>query len=353
MLDEYLVSAAARPFNAFDEELPREFIVFGTGERGQRCGRRLAAMGIQVVCFADNDQRKQGTTIDGLPVTAPADVARIWPNIPVIICSWAEKSIFSQLFRLGFREIYRDNLSSRPPIALLAEHAADVDKVLASLADEESRNTYADVLKSRFYGSAFYFYSNYPVYAHPQVLAEKGDVVIDGGAASGDTVLYFAKQGCFDCTIYSFEPTPKSFEDMIGYLATLNLKNVHPVNKALWNKNETVTFFEAYETSLANKISDKGGISVQAVTLDSFVKENDLGKVDLIKLDIEGAELAALEGARETLRRFKPKLQICLYHKDADLWELPLFLKDLVPEYQLYIGHHTCTNLDTVLYCRT
>ena len=104
--------------------------------------------------------------------------------------------------------------------------------------------------------------------------------------------------------------------------------------------------------SHGNRIGQEGSVQVEAVTLDGFVERAGLDRLDLVKLDIEGAELSALQGARETIRRFRPRLQICLYHQFQDLWELPLFVRELVPEYRLYVGHHSLDHLDTVLYCR-
>ena len=67
-------------------------------------------------------------------------------------------------------------------------------------------------------------------------------------------------------------------------------------------------------------------------------------------MDIEGSELKALEGMKQTIKKYKPKLAICIYHKFEDLWELPLYIKKLVPEYQLYIRNYTSYLDEIVLY---
>ena len=67
-------------------------------------------------------------------------------------------------------------------------------------------------------------------------------------------------------------------------------------------------------------------------------------------MDVEGAELEALKGARNLIERDKPKLAICLYHKDDDIWEIPYYIKKLVPEYKLYIRHYSNYQCETVLY---
>ena len=67
-------------------------------------------------------------------------------------------------------------------------------------------------------------------------------------------------------------------------------------------------------------------------------------------MDIEGAELESLQGARKTIRRDRPKLAVCIYHKPEDMIEIPLYIKELVPEYKLYIRHHSNSGTETVLY---
>lgn len=80
--------------------------------------------------------------------------------------------------------------------------------------------------------------------------------------------------------------------------------------------------------------------------------KNKLETVDFIKLDIEGFELAALLGAIQTIQKFKPRLQICLYHKKEDMVVIPRFLREKLAEvnYSFFLGHHSESRLETVLY---
>ena len=74
-------------------------------------------------------------------------------------------------------------------------------------------------------------------------------------------------------------------------------------------------------------------------------------KPDYIKMDIEGAEKEALQGARETIKDFTPNLAISIYHKPEDLWEIPILINEINPNYDFFIRCHNHLCLETVLYC--
>ncbi|MCD8543312.1 MAG: FkbM family methyltransferase [Sulfurospirillum cavolei] len=75
---------------------------------------------------------------------------------------------------------------------------------------------------------------------------------------------------------------------------------------------------------------------VKTIKLDDYVIKNKIEKIDLIKMDIEGAEIPALEGALNTIRQFKPRLALCLYHKWDDVITIPRFLDTTGVDYRLY-----------------
>jgi hypothetical protein len=88
----------------------------------------------------------------------------------------------------------------------------------------------------------------------------------------------------------------------------------------------------------------------QTTTIDDYVADGHVPKIDFIKMDIEGSEVNALRGAVKTIRRFRPKLAISVYHKIDDLITIPLLIKDIEPSYNLVLDHYTVHQEETVLY---
>ncbi len=170
---------------------------------------------------------------------------------------------------------------------------------------------------------------------------EEDEVFVDGGAYTGETSRSFvrwAKKGYKK--IFAFEP-------IIPYTEAVKaqkLENIEWHQSALWSREENLRINLCDSSS--NVYSGNG--PVQGVPLDSIVGNE---RVTYIKYDLEGSERQALEGAKQTILRDKPKLAVCIYHNPEDIVEIPRFIHQLVPEYRMWIRHYHTILIETVLYC--
>ncbi len=166
--------------------------------------------------------------------------------------------------------------------------------------------------------SPLYFVAlDFDYYTHFYKL-KNGDVIIDAGANEGYLSIFFSKLAGNLGKVYAFEPDSYNIKKINENL-DLNKDCVNSVfieDKLLWNSDELVDFCESGTVgSSAIWISDQSKVvKKQAITIDSWVKQNNLSKLDFIKMDIEGAEIEALDGCIETIAKFKPNFAIASYH---------------------------------------
>jgi len=164
---------------------------------------------------------------------------------------------------------------------------------------------------------------------------------VDGGGYVGDTATEIVKNYPDFKKIYLIEPIPENIR--IAKRELGHLENIEFLTCGVSNKKETLYFNE--EKSFSS-IYGKGTQSVEVNTIDNIVKE----RVDFIKLDIEGAEQDAIEGAKETIKNYKPILAICVYHKAEDWYKIPQKVLEIENDYNIYLRHYMEGIFETVMY---
>lgn len=186
----------------------------------------------------------------------------------------------------------------------------------------------------------------------PAIKARRGDYVIDAGGGWGDTALYFAHEVGPEGKVYTFEFTPENLEvfDRNIKLNSELADRITVLPRALWERSGEECTYSPHGPATSLNNGKEGSMRVTTLSIDDFVKEEKLPKVDLIKMDIEGAELDALRGAEETIRTFKPRLAISVYHKPNDIVDIPLYLNDLGLGYEFFLDHFTIYEGETVLF---
>ena len=178
-------------------------------------------------------------------------------------------------------------------------------------------------------------------YEYGDVFIKEGDVVFDCGANTG---MFSAVASRYGGEVYAFEAIPEIIDNYLSKAADIN-KNIRIFSIAVWDKEETLDFSYLVDhicasgcTQILDEVHHKKRcrhVTVPAITLDAFVEQNGIARVDFIKADIEGAERNMLRGATRILREFAPKLSICTYHLPDDPQVLREIILEANPKYHI------------------
>lgn len=306
-----------------------ELILFGAGAAGREVVASLQSRGIVVAAFCDNN--KPGTTFEGLPVISLEKAKSTYPEATYVVTIYgrAAKDVRAQLRSSGVKiDLSGSHLSFHT-----LRPSAEIEKQLfslllepASITELESQLEFRRVMDLDAQPEPS---SVAETYFPPFVKWLDDEVFVDCGAADGDTVMAFLFHHKSFKHIYAFEPDKQNFDK----LAKLGRECYQ---YAAGNFDGDVSFSATGDC--ASHVDIFGRDRIHQVRLDSMAWGDRTPT--FIKMDIEGSELAALTGAANTLRDHKPVLAICAYHKAADLWEIPLLIRSLVPEYELRLRRY-------------
>jgi len=179
--------------------------------------------------------------------------------------------------------------------------------------------------------------------------------VISGGAYDAGTSLLFLDRLKNVEKIYAFEPMYEKFKCEVNDSIITESGKVEVIEKGLFQNSGELNFSEQNSASMVN-INPKFSHLVtshviKTVSIDDFVKENNIKKIDFIKMDVEGCELPALKGAQNTITNHRPQLAICIYHSYNELFDIPIYLNNLLQGYKFEIYHYSLNSIcESVLY---
>ncbi len=194
--------------------------------------------------------------------------------------------------------------------------------------DLKFMNQFSNNKKLQYFEDDFYKIPSNPVF-------------VDGGGYIGDTTMIFIDKVKNYKKIFLFEPTTANMKSAQENLQ--NSSHIDFIEVGLSNFDGDVFF---NEDDASSSICNAGSLKIKVNTLDNIIQ----GKVDFIKLDIEGAEQNAINGAKNLISNFKPILAICIYHKAEDWYKIPEQILNMHNDYKIFIRHYTEGITETVMY---
>jgi FkbM family methyltransferase len=371
ILAEGTAGAIHREKTSFDQStgpFGKSLVLFGAGNLGRKTLAGLRKLAIEPLAFADNNPKLWAQLLDGVPIMSPQQAAHRFKNSAAfVITIWCGegwdrmRDRVRSLRDLGCEYVLTfGSLYWKYPDVFLPHYAAapahavheQAVKVLAAYelwADEASRREYLSQIRWRllFDFDALADPVNHPIYFPADLFALGADeVFVDCGAFDGDTILSFLQQQkCGFKKIVAFEPDPASFAKLRQKTASFAAKDRIALYKAAIGALNGLVPFTADGTPAA--AVGVGTVEVDCIKLDDVLKDE---VPTYIKIDIEGAELDAIEGAREIIKHHSPVLAVCSYHKQDHVWKIPLLIHSINPDYRFFLRPHLIEVWDLVCY---
>jgi FkbM family methyltransferase len=337
-------------------------LMFGAGNASREMARYLRDQGLTIAAYLDNDPAREGSRHDGVEVMGPGAVHH--PDLrclPIVVSTEAQAAVGRQLLDdLGvplarvFSQV-SNMLRGHYRTSLLREHRADLEWLLGRVADQESRDYLAALIRVRWTMDPSQSRRNARVsgqylYNHPDTAPHPGDLIVDCGAYTGDTARDFLERLAGKASIHALEPFPANFARLEALAASLPPGTVVPMRVAAGAAKGMATLTApGEEASMYPRLGtgEPGGIGVSVERLDDLFAGT---RVNYVKMDIEGAEVDALRGAASLIARDKPTMVIASYHRPEDLWEIPRLVEAIDPGFRLYAGHNHGTVHEVELY---
>lgn len=285
------------------QDKDKKLILYGCGADGMENKKILDLCHVPLSAWCDKE--KEGDTVDGIKVISVKECCEKHRDAIIIVGSRKYKDEMYDILQKGSFPL--ENI-------LIPKHG-----LLVAVCG----NQYFDVFSS-----------------------VENEIFIDAGSYDGNTMLKYIKWGGGNHKkAYCMEIQRDMIEVIEHKIKENSIVNVCIENKAAWNKEGDLYFTE--DGAGSGVRGTQGKTKVKAVKIDSMVGDD---KVTFIKMDIEGAELEALEGAASTIRKCHPRLAICIYHKPEDVILIADYILSLNPDYKFIIRHYASNMWETVLY---
>lgn len=323
------------------KEETRPVYIYGMGNGAEKIMNVFEEYGIEVKGFFASDEFVRGHSFMGYKVKKYSEV-----------CEEEDDFVIVLAFAAGYDSLIEkiENMASEhtlyaPDVPIeggglftyeyCLEHADELEEVYSFLCDELSREVFTDVINFRISGKIEYLkkITTPKSEVYTDIIKPRGsEIYVDLGAYTGDTVAELLEytDGKYE-KIYALEPDKRNYKKLVR--STEGMKNVETLNCAVWNCDTELMF--ADKAGRQSAVSQTGKPK-EARSVDSVLAGE---RADIIKMDVEGAEDEAIDGALETIRVYRPKLMISLYHRNRDIFYLPLKIKRINPDYRLFMRH--------------
>jgi FkbM family methyltransferase len=365
-------------------DMINRIVLYGAGSAGIAFLYYLRDVGIQPLYFADGNPSKWGTVCEELQVidyreitekagsdalvivTINTDGKKYCKSFDEALRAGGHQGVHKNLKNAGCRNVIdytyfrrcrklfqgdKYNLPSCSDVYMMEQHMEDLCEAYSLLEDDKSREVYEKLVRFRMIDDSIHIptemqdkqYFEYEFYPK-----RRDEIFVDCGAYNGISLMTFLEENNEQFRkYYGIEPDIDNYEKLKNYILTLPndiQSKIQIVNKAAYDEEKKLRLYSL--NGPGSFVADIGNKEIESIKIDSLVDENG---ATFIKMNIEGSELSALNGAERTIEKYKPRLAIAGYHKTWDLWEVPLTINKFCPSYKFYLRSYM-NNVSFVYY---
>ena len=346
-------------------------VMYGMGNGADKILSVCSQKGITVSDFFASDGFVRGHCFHGKVVLSWKEIKEKYgaENVVVLLSFGTSRpEVLENIYRIADEAelyapdvpVFGEGLFDR---AFFERHREAIETVYGLLADEESRRIYENVIRYKLTGDVRFLRdaeSDRETMMRTMAEPQKLRMAADLGAYNGDTVreLLSLSEGSLE-RVYAMEPDARNFRKLKAYAEGETRAEVVPIHAGAWSETANL-YFDASGNRNASFGVNRSEVlaerpakmtEITACALDEVL---DGERVDYIKYDVEGAEREALIGSRSTVMTYSPTLLVSLYHRNEDVFALPLLIREMFPQYERFYVRRLCgiPAWDLNLFCK-
>ncbi|MBQ7477988.1 MAG: FkbM family methyltransferase [Selenomonadaceae bacterium] len=337
----------------------RHVCVYGLGKYFEDASLRQnirERFGVTHLCDGNPERRekiRQDKRYEGLSCIAPEEI-HLLEDVAVIFMLGDSRQAMEMVresfpladwYRLiTFNDLILDDIMQARHGKAMQEEKEALLHAFDLLEDDVSREVFANVfclrvaphLAQRKYEDI----CTLPQYFPKDILPlGEDECVVDCGAYIGDTLEEFFRTtgGRFE-RYDAFEMDRENFLHLEETAGQLSAERIHCHPYGVWSRTGTLSYGRMSSSDSYSLFNSRETSETRVVCLDDAFSKGE--RITFVKMDIEGAEQAALHGGANVFRKQHPKLAICVYHRMEDLWKIPNHIREISGDYRIYLRHH-------------
>ena len=338
----------------------KKIVLYGMGDGAEKIRAVLDGINVEIADIMASDEFVRGHSFMGFRVKKLSEIEQLYGNDFIILVCFGSQlpEVMDRIYDIADKhELYAPNVpvvgEGLFTLDYAKEHAKELKAAYDLMADEQSKKVFENIIRYKLSGDIRLLRECETPRDEMFDLLQIGseETYVDLGAYNGDTLVEFLNETSMKFVkLYAMEPDHKNYTKLKRRLYMIGSGLLEAYNCGAWDSETTIKF--SLRAGRSSKVDDNNSARCREVKMMSVDHMLQGGKATVIKYDVEGSEEKALNGTKETIAKYRPKLNVALYHRNEDMFAIPLQIASLNRKYKFYLRHHPYVpDWDTNLYC--